>query len=209
MADPLSVCLREGTKDSHRLAERTPFIRQFFSGTLSMEAYREFLVQLFHIYTALEESAMLHREHDVLGKLYFPALFRSEALRHDLDFYFGGAQWQEMPPQGATKTYVQRINALSNDWVEGLVAHHYTRYLGDLSGGQMLKRIVAKTFNSDSGNGLAFYEFPQISNHAQFKDEYRILLDSLRVDEQTARKLVHEANLAFELNCGVFDSMLR
>jgi heme oxygenase len=209
MVSPLSVRLREGTKDSHRLAEGTPFIRDFFAGALSMETYREFLIQLLHIYSALEECQECHHEHVVLGKIYFPTLFRSEALRQDLNFYYGGTHWEKVLPKETTKTYVQRINDLSDEWVEGLVAHHYTRYLGDLSGGQALKRIVAKTFNLSSGNGLAFYEFLHISNHSQFKDEYRILLDSMQLDDDTSRKIVDEANHAFKLNCGVFDSMLK
>ena len=36
-----------------------------------------------------------------------------------------------------------------------LIAHHYTRYLGDLSGGQILKNIAQKALNLDQ-QGLAF-----------------------------------------------------
>jgi heme oxygenase len=191
------------------LAEHTPFIRIFFAGHLSAEVYREFLVQLLHIYTAMEEHQERHRGHSVLGKIYFPTLHRREALIQDLSFYYGGNHWEAVLPHEATQTYVQRLNALSDAWVEGLVAHHYTRYLGDLSGGQVLKRIVAKTFELSSSEGLAFYEFSQITDHSQFKDEYRALLDSMPVDDTTSQKIVDEANHAFELNRGVFDSMMK
>ena len=207
METPLSICLREGTKESHRLAEQTPFIRRFFEGRLTVEAYREFLIQLLHVYTALEECQQRHSAHDVLGRVYFSSLFRSEALRRDLIFYFGDHRWQEMQPNKATETYVQRINSLSEEWVDGLVAHHYTRYLGDLSGGQALRRIVAKTFKLPSSDGLAFYDFPQIENHSQFKEGYRLALDSMPLDNHSVQKIVDEANLAFRLNRGVFDSM--
>jgi len=208
MPSPLSVLLREGTKDSHRLAENTLFIRQFFAGQLSLESYRVFLVQLRHIYSALEQTQELHQAHEIYQKLYFPSLYRTAALEEDLNFHFGDERWREIPPHTATSNYVQRIIALSQEWVEGLVAHHYTRYLGDLSGGQILKRIVAKTFNLSSNVGLAFYEFPQIPDHKQFKDEYRARLDAMGLDETTSQKIVDEANYAFELNRGVFDSML-
>lgn len=209
MVAPLSVRLREGTKEAHRLAEQAPFIRIFFAGQLSEEVYREFLVQLLHIYAALEEHQERHRAHSVLGKIYFPALYRREALLQDLNFYYGGDQWKELPPHQATQTYVHRISALSNEWVEGLVAHHYTRYLGDLSGGQVLKRIVAKTFKLSSSEGLAFYEFSQISDYSRFKDEYRAQLDSMPVDGTASQKIVEEANHAFDLNRKVFDSMMK
>jgi len=208
MTIQLSVLLREGTRDSHRLAETTAFIREFFSGQLSLESYRGFLVQLHYIYSALEQTQERHQNHSIYQKIYFPSLFRTAALEQDLNFHFGDETWREIPPHIATGDYVRRISSLSHEWVEGLVAHHYTRYLGDLSGGQALKRIAAKTFSLSSSAGLAFYEFSEIADHKQFKDEYRMRLDEMPLDEAASRKIVDEANYAFELNRGVFDSML-
>jgi heme oxygenase len=208
MTTPLSILLREGTRDSHRLAENSPFIRDFFQRKLSLISYREFLVQLRYIYSALEESQERHRTHPVLGRVHFPSLYRTLALEKDLDFYFENEDWRALPPHPATSVYIQRITTLSEAWVEGLIAHHYTRYLGDLSGGQVLKQIVAKTFNRASGAGLAFYEFSQIPDHKVFKEKYRARLDAMPLDETTSQKIVDEANYAFELNRSIFDSML-
>jgi heme oxygenase len=157
---------------------------------------------------ALEENQERHREHGVLGKIYFPELYRRDALEQDLNFYYGNTTWNDVVPLKATQNYVSRINTLSAEWAEGLVAHHYTRYLGDLSGGQALKRIVAKTYNLSSDQGLAFYDFPQITNYSQFKDEYRARLDSIRVDDMTLQSIINEANQAFVLNQEVFNSMM-
>lgn len=208
-ATTLSTSLREGTHDSHRLAEQTPFIRSLFQGQLSLEAYREFMLQLLHVYQALEDAHSQQRNHPLLGRLHFPALFRAEAIRRDLDYYFGGRGWQNRPLRAATAAYVQRIDALAREWPDGLVAHHYTRYLGDLSGGQAMKRVVAKMFNLSAGEGLAFYDFPQIADHAEFKEQYRALLDALPVDAGAARRIVDEANLAFQLNRDVFAAMTK
>lgn len=203
----LSVRLREGTKASHRLAEGSAFIREFFAGSLSIESYREFLAQLHFIYAALEEHQEHHRAHPVLEKIYFPELFRAGALVQDLNFYYGDGAWQKVPAHAATNDYVQRLTVLSREWAEGLVAHHYTRYLGDLSGGQALKRLVAKMFKLPASAGLAFYEFPQIADHTQFKAEYRARLDAMPLEEAISQKIVDEANHAFELNRRVFESM--
>ncbi len=208
METPLSARLRHGTQESHRLAENTPFIRDFFKGNLSLASYREFLVQLYSIYSALEKSQELHRSHRIYSLLYFPALYRTAALERDLDFFYGDAAWRDVQPLAATEEYVQRILMLSQTWVEGLVAHHYTRYLGDLSGGQVLKRVVAKTFDLPSGQGQAFYEFPHIADHKAFKEEYRARLDGLALDDNTAQEVVNEAIFAFELNRRVFYAML-
>jgi heme oxygenase len=205
---PLSVRLREGTKASHRLAETSPFIREFFAGRLTPEAYRLFLVQLLHVYTALEAHQERHRAHAVLGQVYFPALHRVPSLEQDLNHYYGNETWRALAPHPATALYVQRLEELSAQRPDDLVAHHYTRYLGDLSGGQALKRIVAKMFQLENGAGLAFYDFPGIADHAQFKDDYRARLDALPLDEAAGQSLIDEANHAFTLNRGVFEGML-
>ena len=133
---------------------------------------------------------------------------RAEAIRRDLDYYFGGPGRQNLPLRAATAAYVQRIDALAREWPAGLVAHHYTRYLGDLSGGQAMRRVVAKMFNLPAGEGLAFYDFPQIADHAEFKEQYRALLDALPLDAGAIQRIVAEANLAFQLNRDVFAAMI-
>jgi len=205
---PLSVRLREGTKVSHRLAETTPFIREFFAGRLTVESYRTFLVQLRHVYAALEAHLEAQRAHPILGQFYMPELHRVAALVQDLTHYFGDDTWRALPPHPATARYVQRLDDLAEQRPGELVAHHYTRYLGDLSGGQALKRIVAKMFPDPAGAGLAFYDFPAIPDHGQFKGAYRARLDALALDEAAGQALVDEANCAFELNRGVFAGMM-
>ncbi len=208
MVSPLSVQLREGTKEAHRAAEKSPFMQVFFAGQLSVEDYRAFLVQLFHLYTALEEQQERHQAHKVYGKIFSPILYRRKALVQDLNFYFDGSDWIKTHPQQATTDYIERIRSLAEGWTVGLVAHHYTRYMGDLSGGQVLKRIVAKTYQLTTSEGLAFYTFSQITDHAQFKDAYREQLDSMPIDPAAAQKIVDEANVAFALNQALSDAML-
>lgn len=61
--------------------------------------------------------------------------------------------------------YVTRIAQLaSSDEPAPLLAHAYVRYLGDLSGGQVIRRRVAKSYGLDvdgdgDGRGTEFYAF--------------------------------------------------
>jgi len=104
---------------------------------------------------------------------------------------------------------------------ELLVPHAYTRYLGDLSGGQVLKRAAIKGMGLDKADsgGVRFYEFEHISNMKEFKAVYRQRLDSLGtvkaagvgrfgapevMDSEVADLMVAEANYAFELNTALF-----
>ena len=59
-----------------------------------------------------------------------------------------------------------------------LVAHHYTRYLGDLAGGQVIGRTLEQLYALD-GQGLAFYAFPDIGRPVPYRRDYRERLDAL------------------------------
>ncbi|MEB3261753.1 MAG: biliverdin-producing heme oxygenase, partial [Cyanobacteriota bacterium] len=80
------------------------------------------------------------------------------------------------------------------------VGHHYTRYIGDLSGGQILKNIAQKAMSLGEHDGLRFYEFDAIPDEKAFKSNYRATLDGLPIDQAMADRLVEEANHAFHLN---------
>ena len=90
---------------------------------------------------------------------------------------------------------------------ELLVAHAYTRYLGDLSGGPILRRITARAFGLVGDAGLAFYAFPEIADLPSFKLDYRSRLDELPVDEALTEELIAEACRAFELNGAIFKEL--
>ena len=86
---------------------------------------------------------------------------------------------EEIKPSPSAATYVERIHAVAKDSPELLVGHHYTRYMGDLSGGQILKNIAQKAMNMSGDDGLRFYVFHDISDEKAFKTTYRSTMDSL------------------------------
>jgi heme oxygenase len=78
--------------------------------------------------------------------------------------------------------------------------------LGDLSGGQILKKIAQNAMNLD-GQGTAFYEFEQIDDEKAFKDMYRAAMNGLDVEQEMADRIVAEANDAFGMNMKMFQEM--
>lgn len=86
---------------------------------------------------------------------------------------------------------------------ELLVAHAYTRYLGDLSGGQVLGKITQKSLGLSSKEGLAFFSFPGVSSPNRFKQLYRSRLDNIELTEEQRVVLLQEAVDAFEFNIHV------
>lgn len=199
----LSTSLREGTQKSHTAAENTAFMKCFMKGIVEQEPLRKLFADLYFVYSALETALQLHTNHPILGALYFPELNRTENLGRDLAFYYG-ENWQEqVAASPAGQVYRDRIQLLSATDPLLLIAHAYTRYMGDLSGGQSLKNVIRSALSLPPGKGTEFYEFDQISTpeaRRAFKERYRQVLDALPLDSATVDRIVAEANYAFELN---------
>jgi len=207
MSGKLAIRLREGTKQSHSLAENADFIQCFLKGVVEKTSYRQLLANFYFVYTALEDQLTQLQSHSLLSQLYFPELYRQKSLAMDLS-YFWGHQWQmSITPSSATQHYIDRINDVAIADPILLVAHTYTRYLGDLSGGQLLKKLAQRGMNLPQGQGIAFYEFEDIQNPKAFKAVYRQALDDLLLDEGTITRIVDEANLAFKLNMELFQEV--
>ena len=142
MSSNLATKLREGTKKAHTMAENVGFVKCFLKGVVEKTSYRKLVANLYFVYSAMEEEMERHQQHPILSKIYFQELNRQRSLEQDLKYYFG-SQWREqvtLSPAG--EAYVQRIREVSNNEPELLIARLYTRYMGDLSGGQILKGAV-------------------------------------------------------------------
>jgi len=203
MSVNLATLLREGTKKSHTMAENVGFVKCFLRGVVEPTSYRKLVANLYFVYSAMEEEFDRHREHSILSKIYFPILHRKASLETDLQYYYGSNWREQVAPSEAAKAYVERIRSISKTQPELLVSHAYTRYLGDLSGGQILKKIAQNAMNLTEG-GTAFYEFEAIPDEKEFKTQYRAAMDSLPIDQTTAEQIVQEANDAFGMNMKMF-----
>ena len=202
----LATLLREGTKKSHSMAENVGFVKCFLKGVVEKNSYRKLVSNLYFVYSAMEEEMERLKDHPILSKIHFPELNRQESLETDLQFYYGSNWRNEIAPSASCKAYVNRIREVANSEPELLVGHSYTRYLGDLSGGQILKNIAQKAMNLTDG-GTAFYEFKDIEDEKAFKATYRQAMNDLPIDEATAEKIVKEANDAFGMNMHLFKEL--
>jgi len=199
----LATLLREGTKHSHTAAENTAFMKCFLKGIVEREPFRKLLANLYLVYSALETGLQQHREHPAIGPIIFPELNRVANLERDLAFYYGDNWREEIEPLPAGKVYVDRLKEIATTDPILLIAHAYTRYMGDLSGGQALKNIVRSALKLPSDQGTALHEFEQLPTpdaKRAFKEKYREALNSLPLDEAEIQRIVDEANNAFHLN---------
>lgn len=207
MSVTLATQLREGTKKAHTMAENVGFVKCFLKGVVEKKSYRKLVADLYFVYTAMEEEMEKHKDHPVLSGIYFPVLNRKATLERDLRYYYGDNWREEIQPSAAAQSYVERIREISATEPELLVGHSYTRYLGDLSGGQILKNIAQRGMNLSEGEGTAFYEFDAIDDEKAFKATYRQAMDNLPIDQAAADRIVEEANAAFGMNMKIFQEL--
>ncbi|XP_034167426.2 heme oxygenase [Pangasianodon hypophthalmus] len=204
----LSEQIKAVTKESHVRAENTELMLAFQRGNINLQQYKLLLCSLYKIYEALEEELDRNASHDSVAPIYFPQeLGRLEALKKDLE-HFHGQDWRKkMIVPAATLRYAQRLREIGSEHPEYLVAHAYTRYLGDLSGGQVLGRIVQKSLGLKNGEGLAFFSFPTVNSPNLFKQLYRSRMNSIELTETQREGVLEEAVRAFEFNIQVFDEL--
>jgi heme oxygenase (biliverdin-producing, ferredoxin) len=211
----LSETIKRGTAESHAAAENVHFVKNFIRGKVDRVLFAELVQKLYHVYRSLEELLMKHQENAALQPFhaFHVALQRTDSLMEDLDFWFGPAEAERIMsgsnslPSPATQDYLDRLQYCAQHQPELLLAHSYTRYLGDLSGGAILARVARKALQLEGGDGLAFYDFKQtISNPKDFKNQYRRALDEWTA-AAPVEALVHEANIAFGLNMRLFEEL--
>lgn len=202
---PFSTRIREATAREHEAAENSTFITEMLDGTLGIDSYRYYTGQLWFVYRALETHSEALAGDPVAGPFIKPELARTPELERDL-LHLAGPGWRdELLPLPATAAYAARIEECARTWPGGYIAHHYTRYLGDLSGGQVIRGNAEKLWDlPHRGDGVRFYVFDRIGNPAAFKREYRSLLDRIGVDELEQRRILDEGRRAFEMNRALF-----
>jgi heme oxygenase (biliverdin-producing, ferredoxin) len=206
---PFSAVIRDASKAQHTEAENAPFMSDMLQGRLGRAAYVRYTEQLWFVYRALEDAAAKLTDDPVAGPFVRRELFRLPSLERDLDHLHGTSAWRTtVTPLAATARYAARVAEVAHDWPGGYVAHHYTRYLGDLSGGQVIRSTAEKVWGfTHKGDGVRFYVFEDIPNPAAFKRGYRELLDAVPADDQEKRRIVGECRRAFTLNTAVFEEL--
>ncbi|PWV58249.1 heme oxygenase (biliverdin-producing) [Nocardiopsis sp. L17-MgMaSL7] len=207
-AEPFSARLKAATWNDHAAAEHHGFTKALTEGELPLDGYTAMVAQHYFAYVALERVGRELVGDPVAGRFHYPELERVPALETDLTHLLG-ADWRDrVAPTPATRTYVARIEQMA-DHPAGFVAHHYTRYLGDVSGGQFIRRIAAGAYGLTDDAGVAFYVFDSLGSLPRFRTGYRERLDSLDLDERTADFLVRETRLAYQLNTEVLADLGR
>jgi heme oxygenase len=127
------MSLKELTAEKHQLAESTPFMKSVFAGTMSKEMWTDYTYQKRHWYHFIEKKAK------DLGLLEgIEDICRAELILKDYSKMAGVFAHREIKP--ITIEYVEYINSLTDS--RAVLAHLYIWHMGDMFGGQMIKKLV-------------------------------------------------------------------
>jgi len=141
------MSLKEITKDLHHEAEKTQFAKMLLSGKIGKEDYKNYLYNLMAVYDPIEWYCQRQ------GFLVtMPDLPRLRAIHADFLELDDGSYCYLTP---ATLEYQAYLHKMGNcEKHKHLIkAHLYCRHMGDLFGGQIIKKQVA---HISSGK---FYDF--------------------------------------------------
>lgn len=171
------MSLRELVGERHARAERHPFAKLLVSGGIDRRSYAEYLHNQLIAYRALESIAS-----DIVDSI--PGLARADSIRRDLE-ELGEVNLKTMQ---STDSYVARLQSgqLTD---QQLMAHVYVRHMGDLYGGQMIKKLVP-------GSG-AMYNF----------EDRPGLIAAIR--SRLSDDMAEEANLVFDFAIDLFEDLAR
>ncbi|RVW03323.1 biliverdin-producing heme oxygenase [Rhodococcus spongiicola] len=195
--------IKTETDAAHRATEQSRFVGDLLAGRLLEDGYAALLTQTYLVYEALERAGEIHAGDALAAPFIAPELIRLPSLAADLEF-LRGPQWREQViATPATARYVARLEEVAFTSPADFVAHHYLRYLGDLSGGQIIRRMLERAYGYEV-DGLRFYIFDQIAKPKVFKDEYRAKLDRAPLTAKEQARFIDEVNLAYGLNGALF-----
>ena len=202
----LALALDDGTRKSHSVAENTAFVTGFFRGIATKQAFSQLVASLYFVYEAME-TAFTECDDEGVRALDYPQLRRRDALEEDMAYYFGPEWRDSVQPSPATRKYVARVEEVAREAPYLLIAHMYTRYLGDLFGGQMMGGMARRSLDLDASLGTKFYEFDDIPATKPFIEEWYAQLNKLELTDEQKERIVDEGNEVFRLNIEVFEEL--
>ena len=204
--DGLVGRLRQATHSLHIQAERSGVIRDLLRGQASRHGYALLLRNLLPAYQRMETALGDQAEAPGIRLILRRQLERAGAIASDLEALYGSGWVTRLPLLPAGAAYADRIEATAAQDAGRLIAHAYVRYMGDLSGGQILRRILVRSLGLEPG-ALSLYDFPAIGDLDAFKDEYRQALDDAGSEVGDVAGVIDEGAEAFRLNIAVSEAV--
>lgn len=171
------MSLKDLTKDSHTAAEQTKFMKAVFKRNMPLEVWADYTYQKSNFYASIETVA---RDAGLTTDML--EIERALKLYLDAKEMNGGVYPRLRPETIAYSRYILDLVGQPSK----ILAHLYTWHMGDLFGGQMIKKIVPGPHRN--------LEFDDVEG---LKAKIRAMLDD---------SMAEEANIAFDWAIKIMNS---
>lgn len=183
----LSRRFRQSPMSLNRRAENSGFIQDLIRSTADCDAYMLYRRNLLYVYSELEGTLEAHRNDPPVGLVARPMLYRRQTIVHHLSILLHDGTSQSLPLLPTAMVYARRIILIGRDCPSLRVEHAYTRYLGDLNGGRIFKRILSNRLGI-ACDALTFFDYDDISDPSKAAKEYRAAIDAPSAESLYRRK---------------------
>lgn len=165
------MSLKELTAEKHKLAESTLFMKSVFDRKLPHNLWVDWTFQKTLFYGAIEGAAS---NLGILDDL--PEIKRSFYLYLDFAEMWGN-KYPRPSYRASVVEYSNYLESISHD-PNKIMAHLYTWHLGDMYGGQMIKKIVPGSHrNLDFENAHALANTIRSKLNDSMADEANVAFD--------------------------------
>ncbi len=200
--------IKAATDENHRAAEESKFIVDLMSGQSSTLNYYRYMAALAPIYARMEATFQERSAEGIFQYFDHRALDRFNKIESDLEFLAQELDlpkdWREKNQFNSINTYLARIRPETTD--ARLLAHHYIRYLGDLSGGRIIGRILQKHYSLQA-EAMNFYNFDEIGDPVFYKRRYRDLLNLVQMSDTEKEEFLDEVVILYKITKAIFEEL--
>ena len=197
--------IREKTALLHSAAENTGYLKKLVEGTANIDGYAEYIYNLEAMYRAIENALDNNENNDLVKPFVTKELYRSELIRKDLNYLLGD-KLNSLKLLASTEACIARINYLSKNNPELIVAYAYTRFLADLFGGRTFLSLLSTGYKI-SIEGLNYYQFPHISDLRGYVMKYHNMLGSINLTDDKKIDFINEVNNAYIYNLAISNEL--
>lgn len=198
--------VKEETWEEHEASKDQPFAVELMAGNLDKNAYIQWIIGLLPIYKTLETGMKANRDKYSIYLFDHRRLDRTERIESDLAFWRVDPYTAESPLAEAEFYHETVQAAVDSGSPQRILAHHYTRYMGDMIGGQVISRQLQKMYGM-APEGISFYDFSDIGDIYHYRKTYKSLYDLIPWDNDERDEFIAEAKRAYAANSAFFEAL--